>query len=101
VDAEFLDGETQLRVLRLRHEANAEAPVPREAIIATLLRRGTPPSILYDARHDPEFCAALLRFFADQKHYTFAGGEIAACTYPGFEEARGPDEVPMPITLQQ
>ena len=100
-DTEFLDGEMQLRVLRLRYEPTTADGLPPSAVVATLTRRGTPVGVLFDARYDPNFCAANLRALANGLSIPFGGGEIAASVFPGFTEARGPDEVPAPITLDQ
>jgi maltose alpha-D-glucosyltransferase/alpha-amylase len=107
-DTEFLDGETQLRGLRLGFAVGDEAAaVPPGAVIAEVMRGGgeTVPGrprvgVLFDARTDPGYCADTLRAIAGNKQYPFEGGEIVAASFPGFAAARGPDEVPQPITLQ-
>jgi maltose alpha-D-glucosyltransferase/alpha-amylase len=70
-------------------------------VVATLFRAGEPAGVLFDARTDPVFCAAVLRTIAGNRHYSFEGGDLIATHYPLFEEARGPDEVPEPIVVQQ
>jgi maltose alpha-D-glucosyltransferase/alpha-amylase len=100
VDAEFLDAETELRALRLGYApAGAADAVPGWARIATLTRTGQPDGVLFDARTDPEFCAAVLQGIAGNRSLPFADGELVATRYPQFDSVCGPDEVPQPITL--
>jgi maltose alpha-D-glucosyltransferase/alpha-amylase len=100
VDAEFLDGEAQARAVRVGYAAPDEAAgVAPGSVIAELVRGGEPAGVLFDARTDPEFSAAVLRGFAAGAAYTFAAGELAATTYPQFAAARGDEEVPGPITV--
>jgi maltose alpha-D-glucosyltransferase/alpha-amylase len=100
MDVEFYDGETQFRVIRLRYEPVAAEDLPATAIVANLTRLGVSVGVLFDGRYDPNFCAAILRSMSGRKQFSFAGGDIGAMTFPGFDEARGPDEIPSPITLQ-
>src|SRR5262249_27286579 len=68
-DAESLDGETQLRGLRLGFAVGDEAAaVPAGAVIAEVMRGGAGPDrdrprvgVLFDARTDPGYCADTLR----------------------------------------
>ena len=103
VDTEFLDGEHQLRVLRLGFAADeaAAAGIPAGAVIAALTRGGAPAGLLFDARTSPAVSAATLRAMARNAVYPFDGGELVAVGYPGLAEALGPDEVPQPITYRQ
>jgi maltose alpha-D-glucosyltransferase/alpha-amylase len=100
-DTEFLDGETQLRVLRLGFAPGEGVGVPGGAVIAAVMLRGNRLGILFDARTDATFCADALRAIAENRVFNFDGVEVKARRFPKFDEARGPDPVPAPITLQQ
>jgi maltose alpha-D-glucosyltransferase/alpha-amylase len=100
VDAEFLDGETQLRAVRLGYAPpeRAEAVAPG-AVVARLTKGGEPAGVLFDARTDHEYAAALLRGIAQTGAFPFDGGEVVAVSFPGFASALPDGEVPEPITL--
>ncbi len=100
VDADFLDGETQLRAVRLGYASQEQAEtVSPGAVVARLLRRGEPAGVLFDARTDHAYAAALLRGIAEDASVPFDGGDVVATHLPGFASALADGEVPEPITL--
>lgn len=100
VDAEFLDGETQVRAVRLGFAPqDAAGEVTPAAVVAQLARGGEPAGVLFDARTDPGYAAALLKGVAANGAVPFDGGEVAAVAFPKFASAVEPGEVPEPITL--
>jgi maltose alpha-D-glucosyltransferase/alpha-amylase len=100
-DAEFLDGEHQLRALRLGFAAVGATPaVPAGGVIASLVKGGEAAGVLFDARTDLDVCTAILRRIADNATLPFDGWELSGTRFPGYESARGPDEVPQPISLR-
>ena len=102
LEAEPIDGEPQLRAIPLGFAGSAiAAEVPPGAIVATIIRANESAGVLFDARTDSAFCAAVLRAIAANRHYAFDGGELVAKSYAPFEEIRGPDEIPRPIVIQQ
>ncbi len=102
LDADFQDGETQLRTLPLAFATGEAAGwVPAGAVVAAVNKGRERVGVLYDARTDPTFCAAVLRAIAQNARLPLEAGELAATAYPQFEAARGPDEIPQPITIQR
>ena len=102
VDAEFLDGETQFRAVRLGYAPpDAAGGVAPGAVVAQLTKGGESAGVLFDSRTDPAYAAALLRGIADDRVVPFDGGEVAAVRFPPLAAALGPDEVPEPITLHR
>jgi maltose alpha-D-glucosyltransferase/alpha-amylase len=100
LDAEFLDGETQVRALRIGFAAGeAMAGIPTGSLIAAVVREEETLGALFDARADNTFCLSALRGISENQQWSFDGGDVVAVRYPRFEEVRGPDEVPLPITL--
>ena len=102
LDADFQDGETQLRALPVAFVTGEAAGwVPPGGVIATVNKFGERVGVLYDARTDPTFCAAVLRAIAQNSRLTLEVGELTATAYPQFAAARGSDEIPQPITTQR
>jgi maltose alpha-D-glucosyltransferase/alpha-amylase len=102
LDTEMTEGEPVLRAIPVRFaEGEAAAEVPSGTVIASVVRSGEPEGVLYDARTDPAFCAAMLRAISGNKQYSFDGGDLITTRFPQFEEARGEEEVPEPIVVQQ
>ena len=102
VETEFLDGETQLRAVRLAFVGQEAAErIPAGARIAQLAKGGEPAGVLYDARADLDFCAGILRSISAGRTIALGNAEVVATTFPQFETARGPDEVPAPITINR
>jgi maltose alpha-D-glucosyltransferase/alpha-amylase len=101
-DVAFLDGETQLRAIRLRYASPAEDDdIPAGAVVAELTRGGERAGLLYDGRTDPGFSEAILRGIADGRTFRLDGHQVVAEHFPRFAEVRGPDAVPGPITFRR
>jgi maltose alpha-D-glucosyltransferase/alpha-amylase len=84
--AEFLDGETQFRAVRLGYAAPDTAVAPG-AVVAQLVKGGEPAGVLFDARTDPSYSVAFLQGVAQNRFVPFDGGEVAAHRFPRFAEA--------------
>jgi maltose alpha-D-glucosyltransferase/alpha-amylase len=57
--------------------------------------------VLFDARTEPAYAAALLRGIADNRVVLFDGGEVAAVRFPPLAAVLEPGAVPEPITLDR
>ncbi|VTT97828.1 trehalose synthase : Trehalose synthase OS=Chloroflexus aggregans (strain MD-66 / DSM 9485) GN=Cagg_2090 PE=4 SV=1: Alpha-amylase [Gemmataceae bacterium] len=102
VDVNLLDGETQARAVRLGFAPpEGAAGVAPGAVVAELVRNRAPAGVLFDARTDPAYSAALLRGITANGSVPFDGGEVAAVAFPQLAGALGPDEVPEPIAHQR
>jgi maltose alpha-D-glucosyltransferase/alpha-amylase len=101
-DVEFLDGETQLRAIRLAFAtpemAGAVAPA---AVVAQLSKNGEPAGVLFDARTDPAYSAAFMNALASNLAVPFNGGEIVAMRFPQFTSVLTDGEVSEPLTLRR
>ena len=101
-DVDFLNGETQLRAIRLRYAGPGDAAdIPAGAVVAELTRGAVPAGVLHDGRTDPGFTEAILRGIAGGRTFWLDGRKVVAEHYPRFAEVRGPDEVPGPITFRR
>ena len=102
VHAEFLHGDTQFRALRLGFAAqDAVSGVVPGAVVAQLVKGNELAGVLYDARTDPTYAAALLHGIAGDSAVPFDNGDVAAAHFPRFDDTFAPDEVPEPITLHR
>jgi maltose alpha-D-glucosyltransferase/alpha-amylase len=101
LEVEFRDGDTQLRALPLGYASGEGAMAQSGAVVASVGRAGERVGVLYDARTDPGFCAAVLQAIAGHTRLPLSTGELVATSYQPFEDARGPEEVPQPITIQR
>lgn len=76
--------------------------IARDMPHAIVARLHTPDGekVLYDALADATFSAAVLRALGRGRVFTTSrGGSLNALAFAQFAEARGPDDVPQPITL--
>lgn len=101
VNAEFLDGEHQIRSLRLGFaEGEGAEQVPNGAMLATIIHDNVPIGVLFDARTDTRVSYATLRGITTDAVFSFPGGEATLRHYPEFEDARGPEELPTPLSYR-
>ncbi|MCZ2340990.1 MAG: maltose alpha-D-glucosyltransferase [Bacteroidales bacterium] len=102
LDLEFLNGSTHMQVQPIGYATvEMKGTLPPGAIVAAVTQAGNVVGVLYDARSDAQFCSGALKGIAQNTGFLFDGGEIVCSHFPQFDTARGPAEVPLPITVSQ
>ncbi len=100
VEVAFDEGSPEQFLLPLTYATGDRAAQMLEATPHDVIVRieGGIQGVLYDALNEPGFATALLRAVTERKRFHITDGEIVGSAYPGFEQARGPDDTPLTPT---
>jgi maltose alpha-D-glucosyltransferase/alpha-amylase len=105
VAVDYVEGQEDTYVLPLAHAAGEEAAQVQQEKPHTVVAKFTSPEgdgLLYDALSDPGFCDAILRSISRNRVLNTARGSIITAEKFGhFAEARGPEEVDLPVTISR